>query len=222
MKKFLLGLLACLGGLTASASVITSFNTVGSSLSCGGNLNCTGGGSSITFTSGTATLTLTYATNTENNLNVLDSPAFSTTNFGTLTMTLGGSGDGSFNVAGATLSVVVNQTPNPFVASGGFGVANLGGILTSIGGSNGGSAQVTFSTTSFNLGPQTVGPNNVTIAYNLNTQSFPVNSYSLSINNPTTLQGALSATVTPVPEPTTYVLLGLGALALGAARRFKK
>lgn len=224
MKKLLTILaLASLASVAASAGVLTSFNTTGV-LSCGGNLACTGGGGSIVFSSGTRTLTIGYNSNSENNLNVDFSPNFSTTNFGTLTMTLGGSGDGSFNLAGATFALTANQTPNPFVASANFGTANFGGILSIFSGSAGGSAQVTFATTSQTTGPFDDGINVTSIQYNLNTQSFPANSYSLSLNNNTTLQGLLSATQTPsnVPEPSTYAMLGLGAVAFGMAYRRRK
>jgi hypothetical protein len=218
MKRFFLA--ACgvlLFGMVGSAAPV-SFATSGSLL-CNGASGCSGGGTSISFTSGSAVLTIQYNSNSESNLQSQFPGA--TTNFGSLLLTCSGCAGQteSFALVGATLAISINQTLPAFGTQPVFGTAQFLGTLTVTNGTFGGVATVDFPTLSATFG--SAPP--VTYVLQEPQSSLPgqlPDGYALSIGNSTSLQGiVISNDPVDIPEPSTMALIGLGLASLGLMRR---
>lgn len=219
MSKLFLSLAGgLLLSLSASAGTLTSFSTVGT-LACGSAVNCTVVGGNLQFSSsGSAVLQIAYAPGSATNLNVDATPQSTNTNFGVLSLTcLNCAGQtATFNINNATLAILLTQSPNPFVASGGgFGTATFTGTLNLNNGQFGGAGGINFSSQQV-----TYSNSSVNVNYRLATQAFPPNSYTVSIGNNTTLQGFIQTS--PVPEPSTNLLIGAGAVALSLVMRRRR
>lgn len=207
MNKFLLSTgIAALMATAASAGIVT-YDTNGSSLSCGSAINCTQNGATqvLLGPAGGPYLSLTY--NPGSGTNVV-APSF--INLGNITT----SGTGSSLLAtGISLSININATPP------GSAAAINSGLITGSLSSNGSSALITFSpnntVTSFGSLPGiTIGPNTFQVTQTVLALQAP------TVGNPlgqTTIQGAVS----PTPEPGTMLLLSSGLIGIYMARKRK-
>ena len=207
MNKFLLSTgIAALMATAASAGIVT-YDTNGSSLSCGSALNCTQNGATqvLLGAAGGPYLSLTY--NPGSGTNVV-SPSF--INLGNITTSGVGS---SMLLNGISLSININATP-----PGSNGAINSGNISGSIS-SNSSTAMITFApsntTTSFGSLPGiAIGPNVFQVVQTNLALQAP------TVGNPigqTTIQGAVS----PTPEPGTMLLLSSGLIGIYMTRKRK-
>jgi len=201
-KLFILSGIAALTATMASAGTI-SYNTTGSSLSCGSAVNCVQN-TQTSLTLG-GSLTLTY--NTGLGSNVITP---SIINLGNITSTGVGS---SLLASGVLLSINVNSTP-----PGGSGALPNGNISGSISTSNS-SAIITFSPNNTTTGFGTLP--GVTIG---GVATYQVLQTSLGLQAPTvgnpigqtTIQGAVTSTT---PEPGSILLLSTGLIGFYVARK---
>jgi len=198
----------------ASAAIV-DFSTVGA-LNCGSAANCAVVGNVLQFGSGASnspTLTISYTSSTQNDVSA---NPFASTNFGAITVgCLFCSGvTETWDIAGATLSITINQGPDPFAQSAVAFQGTFSGGLRMIGGNVGGIAAVSFGTTPITA----TFSNQYPIVTYIMQQPIPppVSGYAISLNNSTTLQGFVQ---TDVPEPATYALMTLGLGVLGLAHR---
>jgi hypothetical protein len=175
----------------AAASV--TFNTTGSTLSCNGVANCTGGGTSVAFNG----LTLTYFAN------------LSTTIDPTSNIDLGGLqalGTGPFNLSGLLFTIMINQTVPG--GSGSLPAGTLSGIISQTG-----------STASISWLNPSVTINGYVYSVTNNPLSLvPPNSCIQGLCGFTTIQGQVAA----VPEPATWALMLLGFGGIGMAMRRRR
>jgi hypothetical protein len=113
------------------------------------------------------------------------------------------SGQGAIAASG-TFTLTITQTV-PTAGSDSF-ASTFSGLFSA---SNSGTGVVNFTTTSVTIG---------SVTYEITNN--PLNLVPPASNNGiTTVQGLITSTSTPVPEPTTVVLLGSGLAGLAAMRR---
>ena len=213
MKTLSLLGLAGLMAVTASAGLI-SYNTNGSSLTCGlSTPNCVQNNqTSLTVGTGGNTITLVYNASGANNIN-----APSLINLGFLDATAIGS-PGLTSLAGVILNINVNNTQ----PANGSGQIQSGTISGSIGISQSG-AIIQFAPSNTTTGFGTLP--GVVIVVGGFSATYQVLQTTLGLVPPTSggPQGvgetSIQGAVTDSPEPTTLVLMGAGLGLVGLLRR---
>jgi len=210
MKKFMLSIAGfLLVSAAPSFGTMVSFNTVSSTL-CAGNVSC---GVQLQSIGGVNGVTLTYKPNLGATLNA--NPIASGT-FGEIWLQCN---DGSINCAsvnltpvGLVLNIIFTQT-SPDPASGTVSTTSITGTI----GGNSGLATIAWSMPSVQIGTAPVtytvvnSPLNIVSPSNSNEQGTS----PLGPPGKTTIQG----TVSTVPEPGTYALIGGALFGLGMLRR---
>jgi hypothetical protein len=186
--------------LSPASAVSVSYNTTGSAFTCAGpgsgtnaSPTCSAAGSSVTFTSGTNTATLTYAAVNPNS--VVDADPITNAQFGTFSL----SGNstvflGALNYNLADFTLAINQAL-PSIGSG----TTTGDLL--------GRIRIVPSTSGLSI--DFTNGANVTIGGVVYSPfDVQINAFDL----PTTLQGTVDASA--VPEPGFYGLLSVGLAGL--------
>lgn len=208
--------------MPAMATTIT-YSTTGA-LSCGGNANCTGGGTSVQVasTSGNATVTISFNGLTNQSVNTAGGPPETTFgSFGSIVVTCAGTqcgSNGAGNIpllTGLGLIINISQT----VPGAGSTAIPVGSIS---GGINGSTSSASIAWLSGTTAP-TITAGGFIVTYAVS--NTPLNLTPLTSNTGTTsVQAAISDTPTggTTPEPTSLLLFGSGFLALGLVARARK
>ena len=221
-------ILATLIASAASAGTI-SYNTLGSTLLCGGAVGCVqNGGSTVTLADANGQITLTYATATA--LNVVF-PSF--IGLGHVDITVTGT-PGTFALSGILLTINVNSQP-----PGAGGTLPNGYLSGSISASSStGVINFSPSNTSSTLCPACPG---VVIGSGVNAVVYQVATTSISLPSPiggigplnerataiaaattvssSTIGGVVTTPGAAAPEPGTWFLLSTALISLGLARK---
>lgn len=211
MKHLLVALtLTISGGVVASAGLVT-YNTTGSTLSCGSNVGCVQN-SSVQVTVGGITLIYNAALAT-----TVEAVPFSIIQYGNITAT--GAGN-TVSLNGILLTLNIFSTPPS-------GSGNIpGGSLVGTINTNQSGASLTFgpsNTTSVAFGFRpgvVISGGNQAFLYQVNQTSLSIVPPTPGDGNPfgtTTIGGNVSDVSTP--EPSTVLMLGLGLGGFGLLRR---
>lgn len=194
--KILAGTTIAVAGLSATPAMASvTFNTVGSTLTCGAAVGCVGGGGGTTISGGG--MTLSYFADLSSTIN----PP-SNINLGAIQAT----GTGSFDATGALLTLLINQTVPG--GSGSLPAGTLSGTITQT------SSGITISW----INPF-VNINGYQYAISQNPLSIvPPNSCIVDLCGVTSIQGTIAA----VPEPATWGLMLVGFAGVGMAMRRRR
>jgi hypothetical protein len=200
--KLFIGALA-LGSVTAAApasAAFVSFNTTGSTLSCGtfSGATCTGSGTNVLNIGGGAGVAGGLTLSFDPSGAIVDAPSNIT--LGAIDST--GLLSSNYDLSGILLNILVNSTP-----PGGNGSLPLGTITGSLSGFSA-DAKITFAS-----GGVTIG------GFNYSVTNSPLNISPPSSNlGVTTIQGAVAL----VPEPATWGMMLLGFAGIGVSMRRRR